>query len=624
MIATQEEIHSNYIAKTIKETFGLKTFGLSCLPIDWVPRYLVLPIDKFDQWRQSGHRASGFLAKDEIQKIQDYHTNSPEVILRSSSTQEGLNLRGRYKSIVSDTSEVNLSNSIQELYQDFINQEASCTYSDENQLAIIIQAYLPAIKWGHASNERRVTPKKKRWVIETEGPRANHQLIKADQELPDKLVTRQILSPKDLQEQITNICSYLVDHYSNRQHIEWIVHDNNLHVVQLDFENPTRYGSIRLHSPYREEIESINDGIETSVIVPWRNANHPWYKIDCVRTFVECGLSAPDIFVLEDPQVLEDLRNGILSPELKSDIEQLLQSPIVIRTDVANDKGNFKLLLPRSGTIDNVEDTYEFLTTTSKELFAEFEGKTKFSFLIHHFVFAAKSAFAETTPSEESKVVVNSLFGVPDGLLYNDHDSFQIQSINKGQPKISKKIRYKPNYLQVAENGEWKKLQVPPPYDWKSSLSDEEATSVARMAKKIAKHVNKAVTCMFLVGTTRSDHPDSIMPMFFHIVNRSESSKSTDYEVSLKRELVPVTIKSESDISKLRKKLSNGDRNNSIVLNLEPNINLTRNRHAIAEIAELAVSLNASVHLKGSKLSHIYYILTAQGIPVRTYDDTLI
>jgi hypothetical protein len=78
-------------------------------------------------------------------------------------------------------------------------------------------------------------------------------------------------------------------------------------------------------------------------------------------------------------------------------------------------------------------------------------------FIFHKFIPATVAAWALAKPSQQL-VLVDSLWGLPDGLQYLPHDTFEFDIRRDGIS--AEHIRYKPKFLQETDNGEWKLINV--------------------------------------------------------------------------------------------------------------------------------------------------------------------
>ena len=160
---------------------------------------------------------------------------------------------------------------------------------------------------------------------------------------------------------------------------------------------------------------------------------------------------------MEDPKAIHALAEGRTPPRLRTDLEGLLESPIVIRTDVLTEGNSPILLSPRSETLDSIESALTWLKKNASEIVMKGVSAKRFCFLAHRYITARSGAFGLSRP-ENPRVRIDSIWGLPDGLLSFPHDSFEVDTDRKGQ--VQRHIRCKPFYLACNERGAWTQKEV--------------------------------------------------------------------------------------------------------------------------------------------------------------------
>ena len=93
--------------------------------------------------------------------------------------------------------------------------------------------------------------------------------------------------------------------------------------------------------------------------------------------------------------------------------------------------------------------------------------------LAHHFVPSVASAWAGAKPGNRI-VRIESLWGIPEGLYWHSHDTFEVDTldvnisdeVNKKPPyKIQDRLRYKGTFIAPDVEGNWIPQQTMQPFD---------------------------------------------------------------------------------------------------------------------------------------------------------------
>jgi predicted house-cleaning noncanonical NTP pyrophosphatase (MazG superfamily) len=525
------------------------------------------------------------------------------VIVRSSATQEDISSRGRYRTEVCRATTAQLGSAISKVF-------ASCATEMGTTMGIIVQQYIRTRRAsGHLSNERRVSRKISSWVSEFEavsgaGPprilRLSSQGVKPPGEDQPLMCTefqylREILREVGAYAQLEKL----------HLHLEWIWDGSRLWLVQADQTTHTR--SRRTFGAKPKMIRASKPG-PLSVLVPEEDVPKGiWSKLDCVKTFRKCGLPTTNFWVLNEKSVLAQLGNQKHPSKLRRDLKALLDAPVVIRTDVAQEYDPVRLLLPRTETVSDVETAENFLVTVTREMKQELKTEGKLCFIIHRFIPARSSAFSVAAP-QKHRVRIDGIWGLPDGLAFYSHDSYDLASDGLG--KIYKRIRCKQNYLDLDRKGRWVPKHLGAPDDWKSALTDGELREIAKGTCAIAEALNAPAQVMWFVGIPEGvGHPPCIP--WYYTTQELPKTVIADKRAVIQREPL---IRRREDLDILR---SEPEESKSITrIRLRPVPELLRSKEFIEDVAVLANSLGVAVVIEGSILSHAYYLLKNSGAKV--------
>src|SRR5205814_1683628 len=98
-------------------------------------------------------------------------------------------------------------------------------------------------------------------------------------------------------------------------------------------------------------------------------------------------------------------------------------------------------------------------------------------------------------------VQIESLWGLPEGLYYNSHDQFMVDtlkqdiaSVPKGEVArfpVREKRNFKRFFVSTTPSGKWQTLALRQPFDWQRSLSEDECQQIAYDSRRIAASENQ-------------------------------------------------------------------------------------------------------------------------------------
>lgn len=120
---------------------------------------------------------------------------------------------------------------------------------------------------------------------------------------------------------------------------------------------------------------------------------------------------------------------------------------------------------------------------TIEELGVDGASPEQICFILHRFIPATGCAWAAASPGSPS-VVVDSLWGVPDGLQHLSHDSFEYDLRRQA---YTERIRYKPVFIQEQSDGTWAELRVSRSFTRRQSLTRADVSVIARITDQLAR-----------------------------------------------------------------------------------------------------------------------------------------
>jgi len=581
------------------------------------PEFIVLSTSFYEGWKKSGKKfidSNNKTLTDISKNLQKRNLNA--VILRSSCTHENLNDRGKFLTEIGGTSVLALKKSILTIYSDFkkANQDIN------RSLAIIIQEYKRPKIQGHLSNERRVDKSDKIWILEREF--ANEQNITTEKiEVGNDIrkefdyAINKCLNATTLAKGLKFIAAWFSNQQS-RVHIEWLWDGTNLWIVQVDYEGAIEKG-IRPASEWystqktsRQKKQDLLQDLEVFETI--ETSTSDWFKTKCIKKFEECGLPYWQIYILENPVILQRLSEGDMDLSLASDLKKLLVTPIIVRSDIKKNDGAIEkltVLLPRTETIYDYKTVAKFLIDKSKYFIKNGLSCNQFCFLIHQFIPSNAGAFSYASPNID-RVRIDATWGIVEGLYYHPHDSFEVKFPEK---KINSKIRCKYQYIDFDKQGRWYSKNAGTLYDWKSSLTDHQLRTIAKYSQDLANTIGRSITIMFFVNDKKR-YPE-ILPWIYQ--EDEIPSKGTEYTNVIFSEN-RIIITSKDDFENLRQRNALTGSKTKLLIKL--NSDLYRDKKFIEEIAKFCKKQKYVVDIEGSVLSHPYYVLKSMGVHVRCVD----
>jgi predicted house-cleaning noncanonical NTP pyrophosphatase (MazG superfamily) len=610
--------------------FGGKASGLIYLPHAWVPAFFVLSPEF--------HRILVTLAADETERelseltqlVRDCSADSDidatqGLILRSNAANEDLLERGKYTSIVIARLD-DLQNGLRQFY------EAASRVSRSSYVGCIVQDYARPIFRGNLSNERRVSREYRDASIESEDmetrqikeTRLSYRRWRGKADMPqdDAIVCR---NRNELHASLRQALIYAAERRI-RINFEWVWDGAYIYIVQADKESERIDG---------ESPDAVVDALPThketdfSDLKCFKAANllagGAPTKLNNHRLYVSLGAWQPRFYQLEDPRIMEQILQGIITDDLREDLNRLTGSPLVIRTCK---KSGSAPLLPRSGLLTSGEASERWLIQDFRNEI-QFRGlqATDISLLCHHFIPATTAAYALARP-DNSTVYIESLWGVPEGLYYFPFDSYRVVARPHplSLPKLAKDLRslvtrsrviHKPYFVAPTETGAFDRYPSRAPFDWKASIEDPATLAdIASFTLAVAQKEQRAVNMMWFVNCRIGEGRANAIP-WFH-----EEFEERDIHEVLSRtgRDRQITIATEADLVGLEQLASQPDFDAAaarILVRLSPRDDQAiRNEQFASRVGAATKAVNGVVVLEGGTLSHVYYTLTRSGATV--------
>ena len=588
-------------------TVGAKAYGLCCLPEVWILPFFVVDGNAIDdsrltEWVESGIERAGL---------------KNEVIVRSSGTSETMEERGRLVSQVCGVK--NVAETIRSL---------SKQLHEDNPADIhwLIQEHINPARKGHLSNERRMSREPRDWVAEFElqggFPGFTVPVAIRHWRVGDKVTDFDLdcNSEPGVTLKLKTVALWSTG-FSSRLHFEWVWSGTKLWIVQVDIAKTPE--GVNPQSLFPPTIPSI---VPTSLTLfrPATTADFAKFgKLKNARTYGQLGYTMPQFFVLDDSDSIHSILSGTITEDLAKDLFQLTKRPLMIRTDGTNIPKAQREMLPRSDELRTDADATNWLQIKFRdEIHANSLQDSTLCLVAHHFIPSAAAAWARAEP-ENRLVRIESLWGLPEGLYWYSHDTFEVDTKDAkqyddiGQYSANPRLRYKGTFVFSDSNGKWIPYNTSVPYDWRKSIrKDEWLLEIAKTTRRIADHDGRPTNVMWFIDNDDRATSHQVLP-WYH-----EKSELGEPKAAPRRKLTTASdfaIRTTADWEDLQAKVLSGKRIERIML--EPrDPELIRNQEFAKSLGQFAAKNKIVIELAGGVLSHAYYMLQRHGAQVECVD----
>lgn len=592
------------------ELIGHKARGLSLFPAAWRPPFVVLTTEVYIQWVTQESEAETVIARaaDAIERVSnEWRENWPRgLILRSSACNETLEDRGSNQSIklAADYSNPQIREALTTMFRSFNDGTMS------GNLAVVIQPLVSDGSSGHLSNERRLSKTVNQWRWERQSPDTANGGLNSQRDRSPNLSTHLNTTARSLIRMFGSVGRWVTELKLGPAHLEWAYDDKTLWLLQIDFEReqpddgidpktcmqktdcqPT--GSLPSRSPF-----TLIDTTPTALPSLWR-------KIENVKRFASvCPTPYPPLATITGDRFLASIATG--REMLTADIEAFAHGRVVCRTDCTT-KGISRENLPRTDTVPSASAITCMINFLDK-LFKAGAAASDICFLLHKFIPAQSGVWAKADPNS-SVVRIDALWGVPDGLQYLPHDTFDVDI--KKKIISGERIRFKPRFIQECSDGSWRELKVRRSLSRTRSLSKVDAIAVAEISHTLASQANCPLLVMWFCGIPKELGIGTNLPWFSMPSNPVPALQREKISPQWPRKIL-------CSLADVDAALQTGAKKTVLVLN--PELSLFRNDDFLSKIINLASRDQCPVELAGSSLAHAHYQLEKAGITVVSSD----
>lgn len=586
---------------------GVKAYGLSCLPQVWVSPYFVV----------SGRVIDDPRLPDWIRSAMDRSGLKGDVIVRSSGTSETMAHRGRFESDVCDIA--NIVETILALSKKLQNDNPADVHW-------LVQEHINPVRKGHLSNERRMSREPRDWVAEFELqgdlPGFTVPVAIRHWRVGDKVTEFDLYcnSEPGVTLKLKTVALWSTG-FSSRLHFEWVWDGTKLWIVQVDVGVTPR--GVNPQSLFPSAVPSIVPASLTLFRAATAADFAKFGKLRNARTYAELGYIMPQFFILDDADKIRSILSGSITDDLARDLADLTKRPLMIRTDGTNIPKAQREMLPRSDELRTDVDATNWLKGKFRdEIVANSLQDSTLCLVAHHFIPSAAAAWARAEP-ENRLVRVESLWGLPEGLYWYSHDTFEVDTKDRQkydaveQYSINPRLRYKGTFVFSDPNGKWVPYSTSVPFDWRRSIrKDEWLLEIANTTRRIADHDRRATNVMWFIDNDERATRHEVLPWYHEKSELGEPKAAPRRKLKIASDFA---IRTTADWEDLQEKVRSGKRIERIML--EPrDPELIRNQEFAKSLAQFAARNKIVIELAGGVLSHAYYMLQRHGARVECID----
>lgn len=605
------------------DVVGEKAFGLLCLPKLWTLPFIVISGNLLSLFKKCSNED-----RDELLKSWNIQITAAmpliglngedPIIVRSSGCTEGLIERGKLYS------EVGAVNTLFQTLYTCLQALSSDTELNKQTVPLLIQKYVIAISAkGHLSNERRVSEEKRDWLVQLDDSKTNKsnhcpiRLRNWREKINSNNFTDKPLAC-NLSARISEVLKVPATwawEQKPRFHFEWVWDGIEIYLVQADQEqkskgvDPTKIRQLKSKPSSKFKPKCLKE-------ISQEHARR-FNKIRNVFTYIKLGLPFTNLYVLDDQAIIKNLALGIVSQTLAEDIKELVKGSIVIRMDIATEDMRIRQLLPRTEEVRDCDEAVDWIKQKSADI-TNNKLIEDVVFIFHNFVPATASAFAYAAPGVR-KVQIEALWGLPEGLYYNAHDKYivdtkilridQIQTADIERFEVVERRHYKHFFIAPDKDGHWTSKILKPPYDWGNAIQKKAwIKEIAFESRRIAEEEKKPLSIMWFIDVPNEYCQKSIFPWYHEdhdpsVTNRVGTNRAkTPYDKLL-------VIRTTDDLQKLRQEAQK-EHSDVRYVQIQPcEETLLRNKMTLRDIGEITKKIGAIIILEGGVLSHAYYQL---------------
>jgi predicted house-cleaning noncanonical NTP pyrophosphatase (MazG superfamily) len=608
------EITSN---EATVDSVGQKALGLLTIPPDWTTSFFVV----LDQVLTGAHSETQLQSWLD-QACERSRVGAGNVMIRSNGVEEGLLLRGALTSSVS---------SLDRATQTLFRLRAEALKVTTTPTHWVIQDEVKIQARGQLSNERRVRYEKRDWAIEVEAMggksadqvsiavrrwRDGHDL--SDGKLDCSLFLNLTLTLK-------KVAMWAVQD-ERRFLFEWVWDGKTIYLVQMDVASTAGGDRPKDLLPAQVPLPTFASLLAFIQALPAHKIQ--FRKLANASLYERLGYTMPPFYIVDGERGLfEVIATGTISDNLRKDLENLTQRPLVLRTDGSDIPHDKQDMLPRSEELRSLDAAIGWLLGTFRRKILDLGLQDSSLALIgHHFIPSVAATWAGAEPGKRW-VRIESLWGIPESLYWHSHDTFEVdtESADLSGPlqndsafPVRERLRYKGTFIAPDSNGAWVHHQTAIPYDWSPTVSSRKMLhEIAQTTRRICEELRKPVEVMWFVETHKDATSHRVLPWYHSSPENLEApNRAPRKKIKTSQERY---LRNTHDWRALQQAVQDGSRIERVIV--EPtDPELVRNPKFADELGCIAAKHDIVVVLAGGILSHAYHALRRAGAAVECID----
>jgi predicted house-cleaning noncanonical NTP pyrophosphatase (MazG superfamily) len=597
------------------ETVGVKALGLCSLPDQWVPPFFVT----------TGDSIASSLTDDELTPyielaLDTCGISTSKVIIRSNGVDETILDRGRLESTPCGRDEIVAT--LRKLFEHAAPLSGTVHW--------IVQAFVEEKLKGQLSNERRVKLERRDWIAEVEPTsiQRGYQSSIAIRGWRDGTTVSDLslacTSETEITLRLKRVAMWAMS-FSSRLLFEWVWDGLMLYMVQVDNADPI--GGVEPNELLPKTADQLSP-TDLSIFCSADDSHYQQYgKLRNARVYRGIGYTMPAFYILAQKDVIDSILQGVITDALMADLEKLTRRPLILRTDGLQLPDEKWEMLPRSEELRSADAAKSWLLDGFAPKIREVGLENYDLCLIaHHFIPSVSSAWARAEPGKRW-VRIESLWGIPEGLYWYSHDTFEVDTVDANFTKAKvagvrypyrERLRYKGTFVAPNEAGVWVRHQPKVPHDWGRSVTNAHwLTEIAHTTRQIAEAADTPVSVMWFIDNHPQATTHRVLPWYHSPCPLDETPKAAPQNKI--RSALDFKIENKEDWEKFRLALNAGTRIERVIV--QPlDSELIRNPKFADEFAHLAALNNVVVVLAGGILSHAYHALKRSGAQVECVD----
>jgi hypothetical protein len=198
------------------------------------------------------------------------------------------------------------------------------------------------------------------------------------------------------------------------------------------------------------------------------------------------------LFFARGDEITKTLTRKGGTTRIAAEIDALTAGRAVLRTDTLNPAIK-PMNLPRTFTVDGTT-AVQWLPDALATMRRKGAADDEVAFILHRYIPARAAAWTFYAVGDDF-VQIDALWGLPDGLQFLSHDTYQVDA--RTGAELAAQVRFKPDFLQEQDDGQWRYVQIARQFGRDRVLSREALRALALQTVAIAKKIKDRAQIMW-------------------------------------------------------------------------------------------------------------------------------